>query len=88
MFTGAGWFLEKVTVKESEFAAAEWVFLAHCWLDDHVGDCKTVRKLKLLGQFEVGSKDKEPFLSSTNEGKHENFFVSLFFMQNIFLFVA
>ena len=68
---GAGWFLEKVTVKDSEAAAAEWVFPAHRWLDDHVGDCKTVRKLKLLGQFPVSrdNGDQDISRSSPNQGK-------------------
>ena len=69
---GAGWYLEKVTVKESDLATGEWVFPAHCWLDDHVGDCKTVRKLKLLGHFKVKEEVKEQ-TAAFNRGKHHSF---------------
>ena len=44
-----------MTVRENEFSSEEFCFPGHVWLDDHIGDCKTERKLPLLGKFVIAS---------------------------------
>jgi len=49
---GAGWFLDKVTVRErrsDEDAGEEYVFPCNRWLDDHEDDCRTERELLVAG---------------------------------------
>jgi len=48
---GAGWFLDKVTVREcsSDQACLEYVFPCNSWLDDHEDDGYTRRELLLAG---------------------------------------
>ncbi|XP_076807722.1 lipoxygenase homology domain-containing protein 1-like isoform X3 [Clavelina lepadiformis] len=77
---GAGWFLERLTVKESEFATLEWVFPGHVWLDDHVGDCRTVRRLKLLGVSDSTAGEEE-LLSLTSPPSGDS---TDLFMENMF----
>lgn len=50
---GAGWFLDKVIVKEleGENSGKEFIFPCNRWLDDQEDDGKTERELKLLGNF-------------------------------------
>ena len=49
--TGAGVYLDSVSVREGEEAESEYLFPVNNWLDDHIGDKKTHRQLKLLGKF-------------------------------------
>jgi len=48
---GAGWFLDKVTVREciGDQARLEYVFPCNRWLDDHEDDGYTRRELLLAG---------------------------------------
>jgi len=48
---GAGWFLDKVTVREhsDQDVGKEYVFPCSRWLDDHEDDGKTERELLVAG---------------------------------------
>nr|XP_026691111.1 lipoxygenase homology domain-containing protein 1-like isoform X2 [Ciona intestinalis] len=61
---GAGCFVENVVVRESEYSDIEWLFPCHAWLDDHVGDCKTSRRLMVLGSCESTRDDELVKLAS------------------------
>lgn len=56
---GAGWFMESLSIRESEFSPIEWIFQGNLWLDDHVCDQKTRRRLRLLGAKELRSREEE-----------------------------
>ena len=50
---GAGWFLDKITVREhrdEKEAGIEYVFPCSRWLDDHEDDGKTERELLVAGK--------------------------------------
>ena len=49
---GAGWFLDKIVVRErvGDNSGKEFVFPCGQWLDDHEGDGKTERELMMLGK--------------------------------------
>ena len=48
---GAGWFLDKVTIREhsSEDLSKEYVFPCNRWLDDHEDDGRIERELLVAG---------------------------------------
>ena len=50
---GAGWFLDKVTVRErsDQDVGKEYVFPCSRWLDDHEDDSKTEKELLVAGDF-------------------------------------
>ena len=50
---GAGWFLERIIVREKigDNTKNEYVFPCSRWLDDHEDDKKTKRTLKMLGKY-------------------------------------
>ncbi|XP_066274370.1 lipoxygenase homology domain-containing protein 1-like isoform X2 [Branchiostoma lanceolatum] len=64
---GAGWFLDRVTVKESSEATSEYIFPCSRWLDSSMEDGKTVRTLRLLG--EVNDDDNTREKDSVTEGE-------------------
>ncbi|XP_078590357.1 lipoxygenase homology domain-containing protein 1-like isoform X3 [Branchiostoma floridae x Branchiostoma japonicum] len=64
---GAGWFLDKVTLKESPEATSEYIFPCSRWLDSSMEDGKTVRTLRLLG--EVNDDDNTREKDSVTEGE-------------------
>ncbi|XP_078677295.1 uncharacterized protein LOC144913960 isoform X2 [Branchiostoma floridae x Branchiostoma belcheri] len=64
---GAGWFLDKVTLKESAEATSEFIFPCSRWLDSSMEDGKTVRTLRLLG--EVNDDDNTREKDSVTEGE-------------------
>lgn len=49
---GAGWFVEKVVLveKESDRSGVQQIFPCGQWLDDHEGDGRIERTLRLLGK--------------------------------------
>ena len=49
---GAGWYIEKVIVKEKdgENTNMEYIFPCGMWLDDQIGDKLTCRTLELKGK--------------------------------------
>ena len=49
--SGAGWFLDRITVTERSGPNANMIYLFPCnrWFDDHEEDKKTERELQLLG---------------------------------------
>ncbi|XP_077990949.1 uncharacterized protein LOC144445282 [Glandiceps talaboti] len=67
---GAGVFIQKILVRESEDAEQEYVFWCDQWLDDHVDDRKTSKQLKLLGVRAVENEiDDEEKVKPQSEGK-------------------
>ncbi|XP_070556277.1 uncharacterized protein [Ptychodera flava] len=56
---GAGVFIQKILIRDSEEAESEYVFWCDQWLDDHVGDRKTCRQLPLLGVRPVEQEKEE-----------------------------
>jgi len=71
LFKGAGWFLDQVTVREYEFSPVEWIFPCHMWLDDHVGDCKTIRRLSVLGSCDVNGHSELERLNSAENREND-----------------
>ncbi|XP_009330378.1 PREDICTED: oxygen-regulated protein 1 [Pygoscelis adeliae] len=51
---GAGWYLDKIVIRESGKADGQYAFLCQQWLDSGVGDAQTERMLKLLGKVRNG----------------------------------
>ncbi len=49
---GAGWFLDRVVVRQRDGADTDALHVFSCnrWLDDHEDDCSTERELRLLGE--------------------------------------
>nr|XP_039257172.1 lipoxygenase homology domain-containing protein 1-like [Styela clava] len=71
---GAGWYVEKVTVRAGEFAPSEWVFPCNAWLDDHIGDLKISRRLFPVGVMVLDSHEEELEglgTLSSREGGHD-----------------
>jgi len=67
---GAGWHLDKVTVREhgSADASKEFVFPCNRWLDDHEDDRRTERELIVAGNdsFVVYSPQRASFFAALN----------------------
>ncbi|OCT76820.1 hypothetical protein XELAEV_18032023mg [Xenopus laevis] len=47
---GAGWFLDHITIEDSQNQRPKYVFPCQQWLDSGIGDKQTSRELKLLGK--------------------------------------
>ena len=47
---GAGWFLDKLVIREMEGDKREYLLPCQRWLDDHHDDKKTTRELKATGE--------------------------------------
>ncbi|XP_078711332.1 lipoxygenase homology domain-containing protein 1-like, partial [Lampetra fluviatilis] len=68
---GSGLFVKMVTVRESNSAARESLFPCWAWLDDHMGERRTVRKLHLLGERAVAETPNHLTESRQAERKEE-----------------
>ncbi|XP_053321939.1 lipoxygenase homology domain-containing protein 1-like [Spea bombifrons] len=47
---GAGWYLDQITIQETDKTDTEYLFPCHQWLDTGIGDTQTKCELKLLGK--------------------------------------
>ncbi|XP_069587457.1 lipoxygenase homology domain-containing protein 1-like [Ranitomeya imitator] len=59
---GAGWYLDQITIQESDKADIKYLFPCQRWLDTAINDKHTDCKLKLLGKF---NRTNEKLLTST-----------------------
>ncbi|KAM4028013.1 oxygen-regulated protein 1 [Anomaloglossus baeobatrachus] len=59
---GAGWYLDQITIQESDKADIKYLFPCQRWLDTAINDKQTDCELKLLGKF---NRTKEKLLTST-----------------------
>ena len=39
---GSGFYLDKIFIRESDYAPTEYVFMCYQWFDDRFGDCEKV----------------------------------------------
>uniref|UniRef100_A0A803J699 PLAT domain-containing protein n=1 Tax=Xenopus tropicalis TaxID=8364 RepID=A0A803J699_XENTR len=53
---GAGWFLDQITIEDSQNKGPKYVFPCQQWLDSSIGDKQTSRNLKLLGKVNRTTK--------------------------------
>lgn len=63
---GAGWYLDQITIQESDKADIKYLFPCQRWLDTAINDRQTDCELKLLGKF---NRTNEKLHTST-EGKY------------------
>ncbi|XP_066434971.1 lipoxygenase homology domain-containing protein 1-like [Eleutherodactylus coqui] len=59
---GAGWYLDQITIKESDKADIKYLFPCQRWLDTAINDKQTNCELKLLGKF---NRTNEKLLTTT-----------------------
>ncbi|XP_075070523.1 lipoxygenase homology domain-containing protein 1-like [Mixophyes fleayi] len=59
---GAGWYLDQITIRESDKADIKYLFPCQRWLDTAINDKQTDCELKLLGTF---NRTNEKLLTST-----------------------
>ncbi|XP_063779799.1 oxygen-regulated protein 1 [Pseudophryne corroboree] len=59
---GAGWYLDQITIQESDKADIKYLFPCQRWLDTAINDKQTDCELRLLGNF---NRTNEKLLSST-----------------------
>ncbi|XP_035174465.1 oxygen-regulated protein 1 isoform X4 [Oxyura jamaicensis] len=51
---GAGWYLDRIVIHESDKSDGQYAFLCQQWLDSGVGDAQMERMLRLLGKVRNG----------------------------------
>lgn len=82
---GAGWYLDQLTIQESQKSDSHYVFSCQQWLDSGVGDGKLRRKLQLLGKVR---KEKLPGTSHSEMQNHQNNVQASILMYFNFVFPA